>query len=215
MNILFQGDSITDAGRDRTHPQYMGNGYVSELAMRMENMGLPHKITNTAIGGNRICDIYARWTEDTLNHDFDVLSILCGINDVGFQIRENKGVSTEKYRFIYDRMLYEVKEKNPDARLVILEPFVFKINLENTNINNQNDIYLNYDFWRKEVAQKAEVSKELAKKYNAVFVPLVKMFDDYIENNCVEDLTADGIHPSLTGHKLIADAWLDGCKDII
>lgn len=146
MNILFQGDSITDAGRDRTHPQYMGNGYVSELAMRMENMGLPHKIINTAIGGNRICDIYARWTEDTLNHDFDVLSILCGINDVGFQIRENKGVSTEKYRFIYDRMLYEVKEKNPDARLVILEPFVFKINLENTNINNQNDIYLNYDF---------------------------------------------------------------------
>ncbi len=56
---------------------------------------------------------------------------------------------------------------------------------------------------------------ELAKKYNAVFVALVKMFDDYIENNCVEDLTADGIHPSLIGQKLIADAWLDGCKDII
>ena len=143
------------------------------------------------------------------------MSILCGINDVGFQLRENKGIATEKYRFIYDRMLYEVQEKNPDAKLVIMEPFVFKINLENTNINNRNDIYLHYDFWRKEVAEKAEVSKELAAKYNAVYVPLVKMFDEYIAKNCVEDLTADGIHPTLKGHKLIAAAWLDACKEIV
>lgn len=215
MNILFQGDSITDAGRDRNHAQYMGNGYASEIAMRMEKMGLPHKVTNTAIGGDRICDIYARWIEDTLNHDFDVLSILCGINDVGFQIRENKGVPTEKYRFIYDRMLYEAMEKNPDAKLVILEPFVFKINLENTSITMRNNIYLNYDLWNREVSEKAAAAKELAQKYNAVFVPLVKMFDDYIADNCVEDVTFDGIHPTLKGHKLIADAWLDACKEIL
>lgn len=215
MNILFQGDSITDAGRDKVNAQYMGNGYVSELAMRFEKMGLHHNVTNTAIGGNRICDIYGRWIEDTLNYDYDILSILCGINDVGFQIRENKGVPTNKYRFIYDRMLYEAIEKNPDVKLVILEPFVFKINLENTNIGNRNDIYLNYDLWKNEVAEKAEVSKELAQKYGAVYVPLVNMFDAYIKNNSVEELTADGIHPSLKGHKLIADAWLDACKNII
>lgn len=215
MNILFQGDSITDAGRDRNNEQYMGNGYASEIAMRCEKLGLPHNFTNTAIGGDRICDIYSRWIEDTLNRDFDILSILCGINDVGFQIRENKGVPTEKYRFIYDRMLYEAKEKNPDAKLVILEPFVFKINLENTSITMRNDIYLHYDLWNREVGEKAAAAKELAQKYNAVFIPLVKMFDEYIADNCVEDVTFDGIHPTLKGHKLIADAWLNACKDII
>lgn len=215
MNILFQGDSLTDAGRDRVYPQYMGNGYVSEIAIRLKQQGFNHNITNTAVGGNRICDIYARWIEDTLNHNFDILSIMCGINDVGFQIRANRGVPTEKYRFIYDRMLYEAKEKNNDAKFVILEPYVFKINLENININNQNDIYLNYDYWRKEVDEKAAVSKELAEKYNAVFVPLAQMFDEYTKNNDVAVLTQDAIHPTLQGHKMIAEAWLNACKDII
>ena len=35
MKILFQGDSITDAGRDRLMPQHLGNGYVSEIAMHL------------------------------------------------------------------------------------------------------------------------------------------------------------------------------------
>lgn len=215
MNILFQGDSITDAGRDRTHPQYMGQGYVSEIAMRLERQGLNHHVENTAIGGNRICDIYSRWIEDTLNRDFDVLSILCGINDVGFQIRENKGVPTEKFRFIYDRMMYEVKEKNPDAQIVIMEPFVLKRNMEDSNINNRNDIYLHYDLWRGAVQEKAAAAKEIAAKYEAIFVPLVDMFDAYIQTNPVSDLTADCIHPTLKGHKLIADAWMKACDSIL
>lgn len=215
MKILFQGDSITDAGRDKTHSQYLGNGYVSEIAMRFEKNGVQHKIENTAVFGNRICDIYARWIEDTLNHDFDILSILCGINDVGFEIREGKGVSTEKFRFIYDRMMYEVMEKNPNAKIVILEPYVFKRNMENDNLNNRNDIFLNYDLWRGEVEQKAEVSKEIAEKYNGVFVPLARVFDEYTEKAGVDELTADGIHPTLKGHKIIADEWLKTCGKIL
>lgn len=31
--------------------------------------------------------MYARGTEDTLNIDFDILSVMNGINDIGFQIR--------------------------------------------------------------------------------------------------------------------------------
>lgn len=215
MKILFQGDSITDAGRDRQHPQYMGNGYVSEIAIRLKMAGKKHNIENTAIGGNRICDIYGRWIEDTLNHDFDVLSILCGINDVGFQIRENKGVPTEKFRFIYDRMMYEAKEKNPNAILVIMEPFVFKKDLKNVNLQFGNDLFLNYDFWRNEIEEKAAAAKGIANKYKAVFVPLANIFDEYAEKYNVEKLTNDGIHPTLIGHKLIADAWLENCMEFL
>ena len=208
MNILFQGDSITDAGRDRSNLQYLGNGYVSEIAMRFKAQGLPHHVINTAIGGNRICDVYSRWEEDTLNNEFDMLSIMCGINDVGFQIRENKGISTEKYKFIYDRMMYEVLEKNSKAKIVIMEPFVFKRNLENTNLYFQNDIYLNYDLWRKEVDEKADAAKEIAQKYNAVYISLAEKFDEVLKTMNVNDLTGDGIHPTIKGHKIIAEVWI-------
>lgn len=215
MKILFQGDSITDAGRSRAQVKYAGAGYVSVLAMKFRELNLPHTVENTAVGGNRICDIYARWVEDTLNHEFDVLSILCGINDVGFQIRENKGIPTEKYRFIYDRMLYEVKDKNPNAKIVILEPYVFKCNLEDISVMNQNDIFLNYDLWRGMVEEKAAASKEMAAKYKGIFVPLSETFDKYTETGDVHKLTADGIHPTLAGHKIIAEEWMKACKDII
>ena len=208
MKILFQGDSITDAGRDRLMPQYLGNGYVSEIAIRLNEQGVLCDIENTAIGGNRICDIYSRWEEDTLNHEFDILSIMCGINDVGFQLRENKGISTGKYKFIYDRMLYEVLEKNAQAKIIIMEPFVFKRNLENTNLYFKNDIYLNYDLWKNEVAEKGVAAREIAKKYNAVFIPLAEKFDEVLKSTNVEELTNDGIHPTLMGHKIIADEWL-------
>ena len=215
MKILFQGDSITDAGRDRRFPFNYGVGYVSEIAYRFEKAGLKHEILNTGVGGNRICDMYSRWIEDTLNIDFDVLSILCGINDIGFQIRQNKGANAEKFEFVYDRMIYEVMEKNDKTKLVIMEPFVFNRDLENINLQDRNDIFLNYDYWRSQIEERAAISKELAKKYNATFVPLISVFDKYIAEHGVEELTNDNIHPTFKGHRIIAEQWLKVCGNIV
>ena len=43
LKILFQGDSITDAGRDRYHPQDLGNGYVSIIANKLIKAGMQQK----------------------------------------------------------------------------------------------------------------------------------------------------------------------------
>ena len=56
MNILFQGDSITDAGRSRVIDCNLGNGYVGEISRRFKLEGLNHKILNRGVGGNRIID---------------------------------------------------------------------------------------------------------------------------------------------------------------
>lgn len=61
MNILFQGDSITDAGRSRTIDCNLGNGYVGEISHKLKLAGENHNIKNRGIAGNRIIDIYARW----------------------------------------------------------------------------------------------------------------------------------------------------------
>ena len=37
IRILFQGDSITDAGRDREDPHNLGNGYPLYAAREIQN----------------------------------------------------------------------------------------------------------------------------------------------------------------------------------
>ena len=98
--ILFQGDSITDFGRDRkeTRPNIsLGSGYVNLIASRVLCDDPTLKIYNRGVGGNRLMDMYARWEEDTMTIDFDVLSIFNGINDIGFGLRLGTGASAAKY----------------------------------------------------------------------------------------------------------------------
>jgi len=206
---LFQGDSVTDAGRDRSvsAPNVgLGQGYVTMIA---GNLGLAHadlNFYNHGVSGNRAADLYGRWQEDTLNFDFDVLSILLGINDVGFSLRLGRGSDKQRFYFLYDRMLYEVMEKNPKAKLILMEPFVLKIRHAWAEFGT--DIYDNYDLWQSRVRENGEVTKTLAKKYHAQFVPLFDVFDSLTKTAPAERYTADCIHPTAVGHAVIAQEWI-------
>lgn len=213
MNILFQGDSITDAGRSRVIDCNLGNGYVGEISRHFKLEGLNHKILNRGVGGNRIIDIYARWIEDTLSWDYDVLSILCGINDVGYQLRAGIGVDNEKYEYIYDRMIYEALKKNPNATIVLMTPFVLKVDLSDSDLSFSNDLYVDFELWEKAVCDKAEIVRSLSDRYNTYLVDLNKRFKSIPKD--FDLYSKDGIHPTVKGHKLIAEEWLKVCKDII
>lgn len=215
VKLLFQGDSITDAGRDRNEPRDLGNGYVSILSASLIRQGFSHELRNTAVGGNRIVDIYARWEEDTLQHDFDILTMLCGINDVGFGLRRNCGISPEKYYFVYDRMLYEVKEKRQNASLVLMEPFLFRVNLEDIKMNDLNDIYEQYDLWKNCLCELSKAIQELAVKYHAIFIPLLEHFENLTKNSYPEEYSKDGVHPTLKGHRVIAERWMKSCIHLL
>ena len=133
MKILFQGDSVTDCGRDRTvnkSNQGLGSGYVNLIASSLLCDNPTWEITNRGIAGNRIGDMYARWIEDTLNVDFDLLSVMNGINDVGFSLRMNMGSNCDEYEFMYEHMLSQVKDKKPNSKIVILEPFIVKFDFK-------------------------------------------------------------------------------------
>lgn len=49
------------------------------------------------------------------------------MNDIGFAIRMNQGADAKKFKFIYELMINEALEKNKDLKLVLGEPFLFKI----------------------------------------------------------------------------------------
>ena len=166
MNILFQGDSITDAGRSRVIDCNLGNGYVGEISRILKLSGINYNIRNRGIGGNRSIDIYARWIEDTLCLDYDVLSILCGINDVGFQLRAGIGIDNEKYEYIYDRMIYEALKKNPNTKIVLMTSFVLKVDLEEKDLSFSNDLYEDFEVWENAVDEKDWFNAVLNKALN-------------------------------------------------
>lgn len=210
LKILFQGDSVTDCGRDRSFTQpaaEFGYGYVNLIASKLLYEYPDVKVYNRAVSGNRIVDMYSRWIEDMLNIDCDILSVLCGINDVGFGLRMNMGADTEKFKFVYDIMLKEAKEKNPDLKLVLCEPFLMKIT-ENTPEAGK-DIVENWELWSSTLLERRQVIKELADKYNGIFVPFAEKFEEALKKAPAQHWSADCIHVTNAGHELMARTWLE------
>ena len=126
--ILFQGDSITDAGRTYDNEESLGIGYANMVQGQL-GMECPGEYTfyNRGINGNRVTDVYARMKRDILNLKPDYMSILIGINDVWHELGGRcDGVDAQKYEKIYDMLISEVKEALPNIKIMILEPFVLE-----------------------------------------------------------------------------------------
>ena len=202
--LLFQGDSITDAGRTDTlnfiSPGWplmgMGFGYPHLLASKIcAEHPNDWTVLNRAITGTRVVDLYARWKLDALNLKPDVISILIGINDIWHEFERQNGVETPRFDEFYRRLLDWSLKSNPKMQFILLEPFV----LFHGAVAEE---------WRKEVTEKREVVRQIAKDYNTIFVPLQSVFDEATKRAPGDFWLADGVHPTLPGHHLIAKAWL-------
>ena len=208
--ILFQGDSITDAGRNRealpeSNTGY-GAGYPALVAARIfgDHLGNGYNIINRGISGNRVVDLYARWKKDCLNLTPDVLSILIGVNDTWHEKSESRnGVEVERYKLIYDMLLEWTVKTLPEIKLVLMEPFVLETGAVSAD-------------WLPEIAERGAVVKELAQKYNAIFIPCQQIISDAAAKAGADDLILrDGVHPSVMGHQVLADAWLKYAGSLI
>ncbi len=213
LKILFQGDSLTDCGRDRTgnNPvQAYGYGYVNLIASKLMCDYPDTVIYNKAYNGSRIADTYSRWIEDALNIDCNILSLLNGVNDIGFAIRLNQGADANKFRKIYKMMLDEALERNPDLKLVLGEPFLFKITNNTPELGR--DIVADWDIWNGQLTERRGIVKEIAKEYNAVFVPYYERFQEALKIAPSEHWSIDCIHATNAGHEIMARTWLECTK---
>lgn len=217
--ILFQGDSITDAGRNKTAPGVntgLGDGYVTMIAGELGCRYPFIDVLNRGVGGDRIGDVYRRWLEDMRNIPFDMISILVGVNDVGNALRLGKGSDTERFGFLYDRMLREVKESHPDAAIVLCQSFLLKRDLARTSSEHPifgNDIYENYEHWAGLLAEQTPVIRALAEKYGAIYVPFWEALKAVPMPP--EDLTPDGGHMTARGNYILAQSWLRATESYI
>jgi lysophospholipase L1-like esterase len=207
--VLFQGDSITDAGRARDNqnandPAGLGHGYAFYAA------GLLHEalpggklaVHNRGIGGNRVTDLQERWQIDTLDVKPNVLSVLIGVNDTwhGTGVPEN-GVPLDRYERVYRQILTAAKDHLPGLKLVLCEPFVLPCGAVN-------------DLWFPEFTERREMVKKLAHEFGAVFVPFQSVFDKAQGRGAPEAWAADGVHPTLAGHMLLAKTWFEAVSAV-
>lgn len=214
LKILFQGDSLTDCGRDKTgrnRALAYGCGYVNLIASRLMCDYPDTVIYNKGVDGSRIVDTYSRWVEDALNIDCNILSILNGVNDIGFSLRLNQGSDPQRFKKIYKIMLDEALERNPDVKLVLGEPFLFKITNNTPELGR--DIVADWDIWSSELNERRGVVCELAKEYNAVFVPYYERFQEMLKLAPPEHWSLDCIHVTHAGNEVMARLWLECVKE--
>lgn len=204
--VLFQGDSITDAGRSREDARMLGTGYplLVKAELSFENPG-EYDFLNYGISGNRIVDLYARMKSDIINIKPDVMSILIGVNDVWHEFHESpNGVDADKFYKIYKMLIEEIKEALPDVKIMILEPFTLK--------GRGNENY--WDEFNAEVAKRAKMAKRIAEEFNLKFIPLQEKFDEAAKCVGNDYWLGDGVHPQTAGHELIKREWIEGLKTL-
>jgi lysophospholipase L1-like esterase len=202
LNFLFQGDSITDGNRGRNQdPNHiMGHGYAFSIASKVgeafaEKTNLFY---NRGISGNKIVDLEQRWQTDTLDLKPDVLSILIGINDTESVVRQQNMVTPEKYEEVYRSLLTQTRSQLPDCIFILCEPFVLPVGRIKENWKAVND----------DLQKRQAVVLGLSEEFKTVFVPLQKVFNDAVSRAAAAYWIWDGVHPTCSGHELIAKEWL-------
>ena len=204
--VLFQGDSITDAGRnrERTAPNDssgMGRGYplliASHLLGSRPQDGL--RVYNRGISGNKVPDLEARWQIDTLGFKPDLLSILVGVNDIWHKLGGSYNGTAESYEKGYAALLARTRKAMPYTRIVVCEPFVLRCGAVT-------------DAWFPEFDLRRAAAQRVAQAAGADWVPFQSMFDKALKHAEPAFWAADGVHPTLAGHALMAKTWLDVVK---
>ncbi len=201
--ILFQGDSITDAKRDKKNQSAndvrgLGDGYSMLIAGELLRDHAEAKLTiqNRGISGNKVPDLAARWHQDCLDLKPDVLSILVGVNDIWHKFAGRYDGTVADYESGFGELLKQTMAALPKTRIIVCEPFVLRCGAIN-------------DTWFPEFDERRAVAKKLADAMKLDFVPFQSMFDEAVELAPPQYWAADGVHPTLAGHALMAKKWLE------
>jgi lysophospholipase L1-like esterase len=199
--VLFQGDSITDGNRGRSlDPNHiLGHGYVFIIAAKYgaEFAELNLDFLNRGVSGNTAGDLARRWQSDTLDLKPDLLSILVGVNDQGH------GVPLDQFEQTYDKLLADARAANPNIRLVLCAPFTLPTGKKKED----------YETWSAGIKQRQEIVARLARKYHAALVRFQPAFEAACKKAPAEHWIWDGVHPTYSGHQLMADEWVQTVRE--
>lgn len=222
--FLFIGDSITDGNwgspnkypcsteernlYDRNH--LLGHGYAEMTAgfFMGEYPDSSFYFINRGISGETLDQIASRWQKDVINHVPDVISLLCGTNDIHYWLERNPSSIDDfdftNYRYTLDSLIFTTKTTLPESDILLCTPFVGKAGWAGNASN--------YHLREEGVDSIASITREIASKYSDQNVRLVdfnQLKDSLINENAnMEYWIWDGIHPTTAMHYRMAKEWI-------
>ena len=202
IKLLFQGDSITDAGRDKRNYHHMGNGYPKYAAelIAEKHPEIEFEFINFGISGNRTDQLFDRIYADGIAFQPDIISILIGINDIWHR-KNNIFTTDEQIETNYRAILTLLREKT-NAKIVMLAPYV---------LDAVANSYLADD-----LRKILPIIRKLADEFADVYVPLDEIFDEAMKTQ-PEPLyySGDGVHPNANGAAFIGKLYADAVEPLL
>ena len=202
MKILFQGDSITDAGRNREDYHDLGSGYPFYAAkyIKEENPEIDFEFINLGISGNQTIDLVNRLETDFVDIQPDLVSILIGVIDTWHRAHNRLWLGNDVFEANYRKVLTAIKEKT-NAKILMLEAFLLPAP--------------DKEYFRVDLNSKIDIERKLAREFADYYIPL----DGIFAQNCVgtqyTHWSEDGVHPNANGSELIGRIYADSFKELI
>lgn len=209
--ILFQGDSITDAGRFREDFYSLGYGYalLASASLMADHPG-EYECINRGVGGDLLVDMYHRLDSDFLELKPDVASIFIGTNDAWAELDQGRPIQTEAFEQMYEDMLRRIYAVCPGIKLMLFGPAIMEGEFSRNTVEQPDRL----NQFRSHVASRIDVVRRVAEKHDLPFVDVQAVYDAACQRGDASCWTGDGAHPTLAGHELLKRAWLQAFETI-
>ena len=193
---------MTDAGRDRSNPNDMGEGYPKYASAMIQDSfpDTEFEFYNLGISGNRTEHLVARLESDFIEIQPDILSIMIGVNDVWHHYDFERIETTDEYfEANLRKILSEIKERT-SAKLLLIQPILLDV---------PDKAHM-----RPELERKQAIFARLAEEYADVYLPMDEIFHTEVEEEPTY-YAADGVHPTGDGACYIAEHYLHAVTPLI
>ena len=200
MNIVFQGDSATDSGRDRSCYNDLGEGYPNYAAAMIQDCfgdDCDFEFYNFAYDGNSIRDL-----NDSLNDDFveikpDIVSVMIGVDD----ILSSEYITRREYRILLEDYIQSVKD-TVGAAVMVIQPYIQDIS------ELSEDEFEKYKTVR-------EVIELVAQKYADAYLPLPPRHIPIPNDDEEEDAYDEELMLSDDASYIVGELYLEAISPII
>lgn len=196
--VLFQGDSVTDCGRNRDDYFDLGRGYPEKVKKLYDTLFPANsvKFVNRGVSGDRTKNLLERYDNDFLAVKPDYISIMIGINNTWRKYDCNDETALEQFVAEYTQLLEKIKHDLPNAKIMLITPYV---------LHSLPDRAA----WHPDLDPKIAAVLKLAKKYADYTLDIQTIFNSATNAGTKpQTISSDGVHPDDYGHAFIAAEYL-------
>ena len=203
IKILFQGDSITDAGRDKRNYHQMGNGYpkFASALIAQAHPDVEFEFINLGISGNRTDQLFDRLYSDAIALEPDIVSILIGVNDVWHRQSAHIMTTDAQIELNYRTILTKLREMT-SAKIIMIAPYLL-------DCEGKDEV-------KADLAKIMPIIRSLAEEFADVYIPLDQHFAEALKTQPEPKYySADGVHPNQNGAAFIGQLYAEAIEPLL